>query len=410
MTDPVIRPRNGLLLFALQSAEGTAATPSPSTDAIPLEDDSFTYNSPYQTEDSSEINGSLVASAPLVIGQAATVSFRSRLKGAGSGAVYTSSVKPPLHAPLQACGMRGQFTTAIAAAALSAGTTSSGTLGTGFNSTAQAYRGMPLLLSGGPGAGRMPLITDFSAAKVALLSDLYGTALSTATLAALPANWSYAGTSPGDTASRLTDQPCGTIYWYEDGNLLQWIDCRGTIDLDGNSARPGFGTFNFTGIYVGKTAAAVPAAVVAGHSAPLLVQGSGLPPAMQVNRRGLPISRWSLTNGGNIESPEDPNTTFGYGSGQIGGRAPVFEADPLSTLVTTRDVLAEIGAFANYPIALQFGSVAGNRVSLLNPLAQPIEATPGKRGTFRSETTRWRALNPGRDAYSRDGETILTFS
>ncbi|MFT3968424.1 MAG: hypothetical protein QM690_21350, partial [Sphingobium sp.] len=312
----------------------------------------------------------------------------------------------------QACGLRGQFTAAIAAAALTAGTTTSGTLGTGFASTADQYRGMPLILSGAsaPGSGRMPLVVSYSAAKEALLSDLYGTALSTSTMAALPANWSYAGTSPADATARATDQPFATIYYYEDGVLRQWVDCRGVFEAEGQSARPGIGKFSFSGIYMGKTDVAVPNAVVAGHSAPLLLKGTNLPPAMQVNRRSLPISRWSLSNGGQIETPDDPNTVAGFGAGQIGGRKPMFEADPLSTLVAARDVIAEIAAYANYPVALQFGSTAGNRLSILLPVAQPVEATPGMRGSFRSETTRWQALNPGDDAYARDGDVILCFS
>lgn len=411
MADPIIRPRNGVLLIALQSAEGVPATPNPLTDAIYFEDGSVTYNSPYQNEQSNEASGSLVSSAPLVIGQAATFGFRSRLKGAGAGATYSATVKPPLHAPLSACGMRGLFTASVAAAALTAGTATTATLAAAASAVAQTYRGMPLLLTGPNAAGRMPLVTDYTAGRVATLSDQYGAALAVANQAAIPANWTYAGTSPGDTAARVTDHPCATIYWYEDGNLLQWIDCRGTVDFDGNSARPGFAAFSFTGVFVSRTVAAVPAnAVIASHSAPLLVQGTGAPPAMQVNRKGLPISRWSWQNGGNIESPEDPNTTFGFGSGQIAGRTTVFEADPLVTLVSVRDTLAEIAAFANYPIALQFGTVAGNRVSLLGPLAQPIEASPTDRGSFRAETTRWQALTPGKDAVGRDGDRILCFS
>ena len=122
MADPVIRPRNGLLCVALQSAEGTPATINPTIHVIPVEDGSVTYSSPFRTEDSSELNGSFVGSAPL--------------------------------------------------------------------------------------------ITDYSAAKAAILSDLYGSTLTAATLAALPDNWSYAGTSPADSTARLTDQPCATIWWY----------------------------------------------------------------------------------------------------------------------------------------------------------------------------------------------------
>jgi hypothetical protein len=99
---------------------------------VPIEADSFTHNTPWTNEASNEATGTLVAGAPLIIGQAATFSFKSRIKGAGAGIDYTSAIKPPLHQLLQATGRRGQFTAAIAAAVATAGTTTSATLGTGF--------------------------------------------------------------------------------------------------------------------------------------------------------------------------------------------------------------------------------------------------------------------------------------
>lgn len=411
--DPVIRPENGLLLIAAQSAEGTPATLDPALHAVPLEAGSFTYGSPYSSEDVNESNGSYVAAAPMIVGQAVPLSFRSRIKGAN--AAYSASVKPPLHAALQACGWRGQFMAAVAAAALTAGATSEATLGTGFTGTAQLYRGMPLILSVGEGAGHMPLIVDYSAGKVAILSDLFSAALDTTTMAEIPANWTYAGTSPADAAARLTDHPCVTVGWYEDGNLYQWADVRGTLDLEGDTARPGFGVFNLSGTYIGATAAAMPAnAVVASHSAPTLVKGTGLPPAALINRVPLPISNWALRNGGGLETPEDPNTPFGFGAGQIVGRKPMFEADPLRTLVSTRDAIAEIGAAVSgaattYPIALRFGSAANNRWSLLLPKAQPVSADPAMRGALRADQIGWQALSPGADAQARDSDRFLCF-
>lgn len=411
MTDPVIRPGNGLLLIALQSAEGTIATTSAATDVVPCETDSVDYNNPYKTEAANEANGSFVASSPLVLGQPATFTFRSRIKGAGPAITYTASVKPPLHAPLSACGWLGQFQAAVAAAALAAGTASSATLGAGGAATAQIYRGMPLLLTGAPAAGRMPLISDYTAAKVATLTDLYGSALSASNTGAIPANWTYAGTSPQDAASRTSMHPCATISWYEDGTLIQLMDCRGTADLDGDSARPGFATFSFTGIWMGRTDAAMPAnPVYPSQSAPLLVQGTGTGPIMQVNRRGMPISKWSLKNGSTLEMPDDPNTTIGFGAGQITDRVPIFEIDPLMSFVATRNALADIAAFSQYTGALQFGAVAGNRWSLTLPLIQPTNSAPGKRGNLRSETIQYQALTPGKDAASRDGDAIICFS
>lgn len=409
--DPVMRPGNGLLLIALQSADGTIASPSASTDVVPCENDSIDFNMPFKYETADEVVGSFASGAPLVVGQPATFSFRSRIKGAGTAVTYSSSVKPPLHAPLSACGWLGAFTAAVASAALSAGTASSATLGTGFGTTAQMYRGMPLIMATAPAVGRMPLIADYTAGKVATLTDLYGSALSASNAAALPANWLYAPTSPYDASTRASMHPSATINYYEDGRLYQFMDCRGTVDLEGDSSKPGFAMFNFTGIFVGTTDAAVPSdAVYPGQSAPTLVQGSGTAPAFQVNRRGLAISKWSLKNGGQVESPEDPNSAIGFGAGQISDRTYVMEIDPLMTFVATRNALADIAAFSQYTAAIQLGYTAGNRVSIMLPLIQPVETTPGKRGNNRSETLRYQTMTPGKDSAARDGDVSICFS
>jgi hypothetical protein len=409
--DPVMRPGNGLLLIALQSAEDTIASPSAATDIIPCENDSISFNMPYKYETADEVSGSFASGAPLVVGQAATFSFKSRIKGAGPGATYTSSVKPPLHAALSACGWLGVFTAAVSAAALAAGTTNSATLGTGFAATAQIYRGMPLLLTGAPAAGRFPLITDYTSGKVATLADAYGSALTTANTAAIPANWTYAPTSPYDASSRAAMHPAATINYYEDGRLYQFMNCRGTVDMDGDTAKPGFATFNMTGIFVGVFDVAVPSnTAYPSQSAPTLVQGSGVAPAFQVNRRGLAISKWSLKNGGQIDSPEDPNSNIGFGAGQISDRTYMMEIDPLMTFVANRNSLADIAAFSQFPAAIQLGSVAGNRASIMLPLVQPVESDPGTRGKLRSETLRFQAVSPGRDNSGRDGDISLCFS
>jgi hypothetical protein len=406
--DPIIRPANAALLIKVQTAEGTAAVPSPSVDAIPYEEDSITPGNPFRSEDSSEANGSLDAAAPLVVGQPYTFTFRFRVKGANAG--YTSSVKPPHHQLYSAAGARGFFTSAVSAAALTAGSATTATLGTGYTGTAQLYKGMPLILSGGAGAGHMPLITDYTAGKVATLSDNFSPVLDVTTLAAIPANWTYAWTSPADGAARATDHPCVTLYYYEDGTLYQMMDGRVKIDLDGDTAKPGFAQATVTGVFVGKTDASVPSGlVVANHSAPTLVQGANTPPAIQVNRKGLPISKWSLADGGNITSPEDPNTNYGFGAGQLGGRKVIFGCDPLATLVATRNTLSEIATFANYPIALRFGYTANNRWSLLLPVAQPVDEGVGKRGEFRSNDLSFQAIPNGKDAQNRDCARILCF-
>lgn len=407
MTDPVIRPGNGLLLIALQSAEGTPATPNPATDVVPCETDSLQYNGPYKTQAADEATGSFAASSPLVMGQPATISFRSRLRGPGQA--LTSSVKSSLHAPLMAAGWNGVFTASVSAAALATGTTSTATLGTGFAATAQIYRGMPLVLTSAPAVGRISMITDYSAAKVATLADLFGSALSATNTGAIPANWTYAPTSPYDATSRGVMHPCATIQWYEDGICYTWTDCRATFDPDGNTGEAGFGAFNFTGIFAGKSLAAVPSnAVLLAPTPPLVVQGvGGVQPALQVNRRGLPVSKWSIKTNAQLDSPPDPNTAIGYAAGTIADRSIVLQLDPHMTFPATRDALAEIAAFTQYPAAIQAGTTAGNRWALTLPVVQPTDTSPTTRNNLRAETLNYTVTSPGRDNSGRDGDAVL---
>lgn len=406
--DPIIRPANAALLFKNQSVEGTAVVPAASTDAVPFEEDSVSFNGPYRREGSNETSTTLAAGAPLIVGQPVTFRFRSRVKGAN--ATYTSSVKPPLHQLLASCGIRGFFTAAISTAVLTAGSGTTATLGSGYAATAQLYKGMPASITAGVGVGGFPLITDYTSGKVATLSDTFSPVLDTTSSFAIPANWTYAPTSPADNTARATDHPPGTMYYYEDGMLYQFMDVRGKVDFDGETAKPGFASFEMTGIFVSRTDAAVPSGlVIPTQSAPTLVQGSG-PAALAVNRKGLPISKWSLTVGAGITSPEDPNTTYGFGAGQIGAREPIFGCDPLATLVATRNTLAEIAAGTQYPVALRFGSAANNRWSLLLPVAQPVDEQPGKRGDYRSHDLSFQGIPSGKDAQARDCDFILSFS
>lgn len=402
-----IRHGNVAMRFKIETTEGQDANPG-AGDAFPFEVDSVEYNGPFRTENSQEANGSLAAGAPLIIGQPAEVSFRVRIKGAA--ATYSASVRPPHHALLEACGWRGLFSAAVAATAIAAGTTTSATLDAPFGTTAQAYRGLPLQLAGGNSGGRLVHVTDYTAGRVATFTDIFASALTTATTAALPANWSYAPTSPADAAARATDHPSGTLYIYEDGVLRRFAGLRGTVDFAGETAMPGFMTFRFTGIFLGKSDAARPFDSLPQHLAPTLAQGTGgVNPTVLVNRQPLPISSWSLNMNAGLEVSDDPNTTYGFGPADIDRRRGVLSLDPNEVLVASRNVIADIEAGTRYPAVIRCGAVAGNRWSLTAPLTQPADPTPGKRGIYRTEEISLYTLNSGPDPATRDSDAILCF-
>jgi hypothetical protein len=411
MADPTIRGMNVAVTLKLETVEGVDAGPDPTLDAIPVEADSITTSNPWTNEDSNEATGSLVAGAPLIIGQAATFSFKSRVKGAGAGVVYSATVKPPLHQAFQSCGWRGQFTAAIAAALVTAGGAGSVTLPASFPSTTRALLGMMLLIGAGTGAGAAPAVIEYASTRVATLSETFTPPLDATTSVSLPANWTYAGTTPIDGASRLTDQPSATVYIYIDGTLRKFVGCRGVLGLDGKTARPGYATFNMTGIYAGKVDAAMPTTlVIAGHSAPVLVQGSGKSPAVSMNSKPLTISTWSLDAGTQIEVPDDPNTPYGFGTGQIVDRRAMVKVDPLATLVANRDTVTDIGNGVTMPLAFRHGSQAGNRWTLVVPKAQPVSNDNGMRGKLMSEDVGLQCLTLGRDAFTRDTDRVIVFN
>ena len=409
MADPTIRRSNVAILMKIETTEGTDAAPTAS-DAITFEEDGYSYNYPYTSEDSNEATGSLAAGAPLIVGQPAQLSIRVRMKGANAG--YTASIKPPHHVLFTMCGLRGLFTSAVSAAALTAGTATSATLGTGFGTTAQMYRGMPLILTGAPAAGAVPFITDYTAGKVATLTDQFGSALSASNTAALPANWTYAPTSPKDVASRATDQPSATIYIYEDGTLHKFVACRGVPDeLSADTAKPGFFTAKISGIYGGKSDASIPSGIsLPGQLAPTLTQGLSNPSgAFLVNRYGLPISNMSLKLNSDVVSPEDPNTNYGFGAGIIQERKAQLTCDPLATLVATRDILSVLNSGSIFPAVARFGAVANNRWALTMPSVTPASADPTLRGTLRAETQVYQGLSNSQDANTRDTDFVLCF-
>lgn len=405
-----IRPRNVAMTFKIEATTGQDAGPT-AADAFPFEADGYSYNAPYRSEASQEANGSLAAGAPLTVGQPAEISVRARIKGAGPGTTYSASVKPPHHALFEACGLRGLFTAAVAAAALTAGDTSAATLAAAFASDAQAYRGMPLQLAAGNSNNRLVHVTDYSTGREATLADVFAAALTTSVTAALPANWTYAPTSPKDVASRATDHPSGTLYIYEDGVLHKFVGCRGSVtQLGGQTARPGFATFSLMGIYAGKSLAAIPSVNVPQHAAPVLAMGTGgVDPRVVINRKELAVSQWNVNFGQEKEVSDDPNTPHGFGSPELAGRGLRLEIDPLATLPANRDTVAEIEAGTQYPGVVRLGAVAGNRWSAALPLMQPADPAVSTRGIYRSENLSLAALNSGVGPSGRDSDLVLCF-
>lgn len=409
--DDVIRPANAALLVKAETVPGTDASPVGNLDAIPFEERSVRISNPFTEQVSNEASGTLGQSAPLIIGQPVTVSFRFQIKGAGVGAVYSASVKPPHHEVYKAGGLRGFFQAAVAATALASGTVTSATLASPFVATAQAYRGMPLVLGGSPVAGAVPFVSDYTAGRVATLTDEFGSALSSSHTAAIPANWTYAPTSPKDTSSRATDHPAVTIYSYEDGHRKKVFGVRGQVNIVGQNAGVQIGEFVGSGIYGGEDDTAVPSnLVVATHTGPLLLQGQGLTLAVAANRKPLHISQFNLAMNANVVSPGTPNSEFGFVAAEIGRRQPLLTLDPLRHLVAVRDTLTQMQNATQFPGIIRAGNQAGNRTGITMPILQTASREDGERDIFRTDQLGYRPIvTAAQDAQTRDNDFVLCF-
>lgn len=407
-----IRSRFQALLFKIESTEGVDASPTGSADAIPFTAGSWSNGVATRIIDNPENTGTLAQGVPIIAGQAVPISFSFPVKGLGAGTTYSGSVKPPHDAVYSAAGMRGVFTSAVSTAVATAGTTTTATLGTGFGTTAQMYRGMPFAVSAGPNSGESLLCTDYTAGKVATFGDLLGTAFTTSSSLALVANWTYAPTSPASPSARLTDHPSATVYIYMDGKLRRFTGVRGRVDFSATSSGAMIGTFTGTGTYVGESDASVPAQPnLAGQAAPIILQGSNPAEAFLINRRALPVSQFALQTNAVVETPDDPNSVNGFMPGIIGVRAPVFTCDPLQTLVATRDTLADIIAGTNYTGIIRGGYTSGNRFGLVMPRLQPLERGDSERGQLMAEALQLRVLPPPtQDSNTRDNDYVLSFS
>jgi hypothetical protein len=415
MGDPIIRLRNVLALCKAETVPGVDAVPTAAVDAFPFEIDSLTIGSPYTSEDSNEATGTDIGGAPVIIGQATTFVAKMRLKGAGALATYSASIKPPSHALLQSCGLRGVFTAAVAATALASGTVTSATLAAPYGATAGLYRGQRLVIAGAPQAGAHPMIAEYSAARAATLTDVFGTALAATNTAEIKPNWTYAPTSPATAAERVADQPSSTVYCHVDGILYKLFGMRGNAKISGDTSKPLYLEVTGTCIWGGQSNVAQPTnAVVANHAAPVLNMNAAISAAFAVNRKLLPVSQFSYDFARQIESFEDPNTALGFGDAQIGGRSGMLECDPykhadLSVRNHLADLEAAIGGAASMIGVVRAGSVSGNRVALTLPSLIPMKVEMATRKIAASENLGYRALSSGRDASGRDGDAILCF-
>ncbi|MBS7810533.1 phage tail tube protein [Roseococcus pinisoli] len=185
----------------------------------------------------------------------------------GSGVAGTAASWGRL---LQACTMvETADPTGIPATAATAGTVNSATLASAFSAVGQAYRGLPLLLSGNPAEPRVSMVTNYTPGRVATFGETFGAALDTSSLVALPPHVAYRVTSDESAYKSVT------IYVYKDGWLWKFVGCVGSVRVQLTTGGIAMLAFTMQGQFLGQGAAALPTALTAGTavSPPIFKKG-----------------------------------------------------------------------------------------------------------------------------------------
>ena len=364
MTLSLVRMRFSAAAAKIETTPGTdaiAGTPA-STDWIAGD---FQVDFNPQVIDNPELTGTLDKAPSIVGGLRPQIKMRVPLRGVG-----TAGTAPDFGKLLRCCTMIETTTAAAVGAptAATAGTTSTITLGVPFGTTAQQYRGMPLLLSGDRAVTTG--IADYTAGKVATVGETMASAMTVSTLAQVPINVLY-----GPTSDESQYKTC-TIYFYADG--LQWTftGCQGTWSLELTSGGIGYLNFEMQGQMGIHGTAAMPSGWNTGirQTPPRWVAGRA-----QLNGALARCRRLMLEAGIQTVLPDNPEAAQGYDPAVPIIRDSKGTIDPL--MDTTSQVALYNAFLAGSAMKLMaiVGAVAGNRFLVVAPAAKAIGFRPSDR-------------------------------
>ncbi len=374
MPQRTLRSRNGVVAFKLETTAGVDAAPA-TTDAMLVENLRITLDQ--QLVETNEMTGYLDPRAPIPGGIRGRIEFDTYLKGSG-----TAGVAPEFGDLFRISGWTETPVTAEVGAptTVAAGASTSGTLASPAVAVAQAYRGMPVQLTGNPAAGAIAFLSDYTAARVGTLVQEFAPALSGSTFFKILKNVLYSPTSDPDQIKS------GTLDAYLDGLKYKFLGCGGTFTLRLTAGQAGRISWSITGMFSAKTDAAVPAVGSFDATRPPVWRDSdGASGYMLANYQELALRDFSFDNGNNLVYPDNPNAVQGFDPTVLVSRRLTATLNPLARLVATANALADMQAGTARIMHARLGATAGNRVAVTLPAAQATQFQPGDRDGLMTE-------------------------
>lgn len=372
---PVYLRRRGISIATkTETTSGTdawgGAAPNAATDFIRADAD-VSYEQTQIADPS--LTGSLDSLPPIIGGTKVRLTLTIPMRGSG-----TAGVAPRWGRLMAACAYQEQVTASpIAAAAATAGTQQTVTLGTGFAATAQAYRGMPITLSGNPATPDTTLVADYTAGKVATVTQKFATALSTSTMTAIPANVLYKPITDPTLVQTVS------VMIFMDGIAWLVTGCVGSWSIDMTAAGLWNLKFTMTGVYNVPVAATAPTGIVydaATFQPPIWRSGEA-----RIGGDLARVSRMSVDCGNTLFEPENPEASEGYDASVITARAAKGTADPLMSVTSTIARVQALRQGATQTLSAVCGTVAGNSFGIVAPAIQYTGFSPQNRSELMAE-------------------------
>ncbi len=290
----------------------------------------------------------------------------------------------------EAAGATVTISRGIAGTAATAGSTTEATLQAPYAATIDLYNGMPILVSGNPATPEWAFFNDYTAARVATLSNSFASALTTSSILSIPANCRYA---PGSA-----NIPHGSMELFMDGVLYRLYGIQGDVNFSYPTAQAPRANFTLSCLFLSKTDAAMPTVAYDG-TRPGVFRNS----LFTIDRAAVALTQMSLNTGNTVYFPPNPNTAEGFDIPIITARSMSGQMDPFSTLVATRNILQNMKDGSVHPIHHRVTGgqsyQAGQRLGMVIPEALYTSYQPGNQSKLANESVNFFPRGQDSGAY-----------
>lgn len=338
--------RKAQVALAIESVEGTAETLD-ATNATFLPYDPAFAVSPGMFDD--QPSRSTLTPLTKVIGkQPATVTFRTPLKGSGSGAT-----RPSWDPCIRCCGFSSAAVSSISVTSMTGTflpgesftvttTSQTGRIVGRYNSASQVYFV--------PGTGTV-------ATGMTVVGDTSGASAVTNGALTADRGWEYRPAS--------SSVPSATVGMYRDGLRHLMAGARGNVTIEGRVGEPVFLNFSFSGVYQSVADVALLSPTYESSASLPLLAATTYMDSLAAVFASLTIDMQNV-----LSERESAAAAKGILSQLITGRAPRLQIDPEMVLVATKDFYGRMIAASTGYFHTVIGSSAGNTVHIGAPKIQ----------------------------------------